>query len=148
MVKKIVYILVLVCCFAVCGSGSYALSAKAPAPVPDTYEWYKVIEIRSVKGYYEIYALKRNEPYKIISAKDAPKVKGKKKTKIKVGEWYPFELKSRRELHPAFDVTNYQEVTFMHGKTPIKIDGGSQDLYYGDNIAGLHFISEKVRRRK
>ena len=137
MPGRIAYIVLASVCILSCSGGNY----PQHSPVPDKHEWYQVVRINSVKGYYEIYAVRRNEPYKIISTKGAVKAKGKEK--IRVGEWYPFRLTARKDMHPHFGIRNYEDVTLMHGETPIRIDGGSRDLYYSDAIQGLYFIKDK-----
>lgn len=137
MKTRIVCIFTLFILICACSRKSY--------PHQKDSECYNVLKIKSNKDYYEIYARKDGEIFKIISRKEY--ISPKNGEKVDAGKCYSFTLKSSSELSseilgvnllPA----NYMDAGYMYGDTLIKIDGGSKDLYYATNLKDLYFITE------
>lgn len=104
---------------------------------------YRVYKIKPNNEFYEIYAKRGNEHFKIVSQDDSTITQG---TKIKCGGCYKFKLKSNSELineafgvkmMPNLHVTEIQ----VSENTVINIDGGKiYELYYVDNLKGLYLV--------
>lgn len=103
---------------------------------------YNVYKIQLNNEYYEIYARRGGQHFKIISKKE-DFTAGEK---IRKGKCYQFELTSREELAPTIDgvkilPVNYLDIRYMHGNTAIKIDGGKiHTLHYAKNLKGLYLV--------
>ena len=140
--KKLFLILFFISSIISCSRNAYLTNSNSLQS--STEDCYKVTRIETVDNYYQIYATKDKVAYKIISREDYLPKKG---TKLKVGNCYLLQLKSRTDLLPTIDGVklvplNYLDIEYMHENTPIKIDGGSKDLYYADNLKGLYLTDK------
>lgn len=135
--KKCLYVLVLFAVFFSCNRHVYFSDEPC----------YRVYKIRLNNEYYEIYAERNGQHYKIVSKKEEPETG----IRIRRGGCYLFELTSMRESPPTINgvnliPVNYLDVQYVHpNNSPIKIDGGKiTDLYYAKNLRGLYLVEPVV----
>lgn len=105
---------------------------------------YKVFKLDSINDWYLIYALRKDTVYKIVSHKE----NNQDCELIRVGSKYKLSLKSMTEVAPVINGVkmvpmNYLDISHMFDEnTAIRVDNGSYDLYFTDNIKGLCFVRE------
>ena len=108
---------------------------------------YKITKITKNNNWYEIYSEKQDTLYKIISK--VPQRNLKQCKKIRVGNYYPLEIKSRWELLAESHGTDLMPVSYLKiecfnydesTKICIEIDKGIYKLYHSQNLKGLCLI--------
>lgn len=119
-------------------------SCASILPCSSDLPYYKVIKIKPKGCVYQIYAKKNGEVFQIITFKDSTSTQG---VRIKKGKYYAFKLKSEYELTPVingvklYPINSYEIHRDFNG-TLIKIDNGSADLYYPENVKGLMYLGD------
>lgn len=114
----------------------------------DSYtELYKIKKIQPKNNWYIIYAEKQDSVFKIISGREIGL--NYECEKIKVGKFYAFELKSRRNNVPEISGVKLSPVNYLDIEcysydkdTEICIEPkkGIYDLYHTNNLKGLCFF--------
>jgi CRISPR/Cas system Type II protein with McrA/HNH and RuvC-like nuclease domain len=104
---------------------------------------YEISKIDSVNSYYFIYAIKNSQIHKIISNKVYRKNKFKK---IKVGEFYTFELINfpnySDDKNPLTGFSSIDPCFMLDEVTEICNEEGVVGLYKTDNLEGLYYLKK------
>lgn len=149
--KKFIYILTVITLFSC--SGSKMISQVDISS-------YQIKKIKTKKSWYIIYAKKQDSIYKIVVEKKKNNIKDY--NKIKVGGYYDFELKSRRENIPVIGGVKLKPVNHLdvesstynkEGTECYKYDkkteictepqNGIFDIYYTSDLIGLYYKPKK-----
>lgn len=104
--------------------------------------FFSITKIDSINNYYLIYALKKDTLVKIVSKKDKLKLG----EKIKVGNFYNFNLESMAKKTPVVNGIQFSTINDMDvncfkfdNQTIICKESNVYGVYTTNNLIGLYF---------
>ena len=137
--RNLVYLLISMLLIASCSS------IKKSIPMAQEGISYRIKKIEKKNSWYIIYADRKDTLYKIVSKADTNLNRDCKK--IIVGEWYDFDLKSKKANSPTIGDIKLNPIGYTgcyqyDNETTICLEPkrGIYDLFYTNDLKGICYL--------